>query len=273
MADEIDEFKPRGLEADPAYLGAFSSWLTRTGRRVAKPAFIQLTYEFTISRHRRAIEKAFGLSPVQLYGSTESGVLFMECEHGRLHANGAHTHAELIDVGSAADGAGRLARVVATTLGRRWMPLVRFDLGDIVLLDPDPVACPCGRDDGPVIRGVEGRLGDLTWTSLRRPVTPGTIDRALAPIAALEDWQVLQDDPRTVRVRYVGPESAGSDSAGALASLYGDGEAVRVIAEKVGAIAPETSGKYRRSHAAFDGSIGTRLSRERGWRAAPGLAT
>ena len=56
MADEIDEFKPRGLEADPAYLGAFSSWLTHTGRRVAKPAFIQLTYEFTISRHRRAIE-------------------------------------------------------------------------------------------------------------------------------------------------------------------------------------------------------------------------
>lgn len=269
MADELDSFRPRGIEADPAYLAAFSGWLTGTGRRIAQPAFVQLTYEFTTSQHLRAISRAFDAKAVQLYGSTESGVLFMECERGRLHANGAHTHVELVDVGNAADGAGRLARVIATTVGRRWMPLVRFDLGDLVLLDSSNAPCACGRDDGPVILGVEGRLGDLTWTAAGHPVTPGTIDRALAPCAGLEDWQVVQDAPRAVRLRFVGDDA--TDGLTRLSTLYGDG--VDVTAERATAISPETSGKYRRSHAAFDPSAGTRLSRDKAWTTNPVFAS
>ena len=269
IADEIDAFKPIGVEADPAYLAALSRWIAGTGRRVAQPAFIQLTYEFTTKAALGAIARAFDAKPVQLYGSTECGVLFMECEAGRLHANPRWTHVDLVPAGEVADGAGRLVRVLATTIGRRWMPLVRFDQGDLLLADESGAPCPCGRADGPVVRGVEGRVGDLTWTADRRPVTPAAVDRALAPISnegALVAWQISQEGPDAVTLSWVGErDSVGRDAAGLLGALYG----TTVRAERVTAVLPEGSGKYRpaRCEVAELGK-GTRLSKERGWESA-----
>ena len=62
-------------------------------------------------RHRRAFDAPL----FQLYGATEAGVLFMECEHGRLHPNERHSHVDLVPL----PGGARLARVLVTTLGPR----------------------------------------------------------------------------------------------------------------------------------------------------------
>ncbi len=84
-----------GVEADPAYLAIIARAALQRGVRLPSPEFITLTYETTTRAMRRDIARAFDAPLFQLYGATEAGVLFMECEHGRLHPNERHSHIDL----------------------------------------------------------------------------------------------------------------------------------------------------------------------------------
>jgi hypothetical protein len=184
------------------------------------------------------IARAFDAPLFQLYGATEAGVLFMECEHGRLHPNERHSHIDLEPL----PGSGRLARVLVTTLGRAWMPLLRYDIGDVVRV-AESRECACGlTSDGPVLERVEGRQSDCTEVD-GATVTPLMLDDAIHAalddsVSTLEQWQLAGDtllvvDPRS-------GESAALAAAAVGALLQ---RAIR--GERVAAIAPEASGKYR----------------------------
>jgi len=241
MLNEWCEFAPRGIEADPAYLAIIARAALRRGTPVPPPAFITLTYETTTRAMRRDIGRAFAAPIFQLYGATEAGVLFMECEHGRLHPNERHGHVDLVPL----PGPNRLARVLVTTLGRAWMPLLRYDIGDVVRV-AESRDCACGlHSDGPLLERVEGRQSDCTVVS-GATVTPLMLDdaihSALGPEATIEQWQLVGD---TLLVVDPAPRAQATTAAAAAAAAVGAllGQSIR--GEAVGAIAPEASGKYR----------------------------
>jgi phenylacetate-CoA ligase len=237
MLREWREFAPHGVEADPAYLAIIARAALGRGIRLSPPEFITLTYETTTRAMRRDIARAFDAPVFQLYGATEAGVLFMECEHGRLHPNERHSHVDLEPV----PGSGRLARVLVTTLGRDWMPLLRYDIGDVVRV-AESRDCACGlASDGPLIERVEGRLSDCTNVG-DATVTPLMLDdaihAALGAGATLEQWQLAGD---TLFVVDPGGEASAPGAAAAVAALLRR----PIRGERVAAIAPEASGKYR----------------------------
>ena len=237
MLREWCDFAPLGVEADPAYLAIIARAALRRGVELPSPEFITLTYETTTRAMRRDIERAFEAPLFQLYGATEAGVLFMECEHGRLHPNERHSHVELEPL----PGSQRLARVLVTTLGRAWMPLLRYDIGDVVRV-AESRTCACGlTSDGPLLERVEGRQSDSTDVG-GETVTPLMLDdaihAALNPESTLEQWQLVGD---TLLV--VDPRSA--DSAMQAAAAVGAVLQRAIRGERVAAIAPEASGKYR----------------------------
>lgn len=237
MLVEWRDFAPGGVEADPAYLAILARAAARKGVRLPAPEFITLTYETTTRAMRRDIERVLDSPLYQLYGATETGVLFMECEHGRLHPNERHGHVELERL----PGEERLARVLVTTLGRPWMPLLRYDIGDVVRI-AESRECSCGLEsDGPLLERVEGRLADCVPMN-GRTITPLMLDdaihAALGPGATLEQWQLAGD---TLLV--VDPASAASANAAAFAVATLLECAVR--GERVNAIPTEASGKYR----------------------------
>jgi phenylacetate-CoA ligase len=237
MLAEWCEFAPRGVEADPAYLAIIARAALARGVRLPAPEFITLTYETTTRAMRRDIERAFDAPVFQLYGATEAGVLFMECEHGLLHPNERHSHVDLVPL----PGRGRLARVLVTTLGRAWMPLLRYDIGDVVRV-AESRDCPCGlTSDGPLLQRVEGRQSDCIEVG-GETVTPLMLDdaihAALGLEATIEQWQLAGDD-----LLVVDPKTAGSAAQAAAAVGAVLGRTVR--GERVAAIAPEASGKYR----------------------------
>ena len=236
MLREWCEFAPRGVEADPAYLAIVARAALARGVRLPSPEFITLTYETTTRAMRRDIHRAFDAPVFQLYGATEAGVLFMECEHGRLHPNEKHSHVDLVPV----PGSSRLARVLVTTLGRAWMPLLRYDIGDVVRV-AESRDCPCGLvSDGPLIERVEGRQSDCTSVG-DETVTPLMLDdaihAALGADATLEQWQLAGDSVLVVDPR--------NDSSAAAAAAVSKLLARPLRGERVAAIAPEASGKYR----------------------------
>ena len=107
MLREWCEFAPRGVEADPAYLAIIARAALARGIRLPSPEFITLTYETTTRAMRRDIGRAFDAPVFQLYGATEAGVLFMECEHGRLHPNERHSHVDLVPLAGHAPARAR----------------------------------------------------------------------------------------------------------------------------------------------------------------------
>jgi phenylacetate-CoA ligase len=237
MLAEWCEFAPRGVEADPAYLAIIVRAALQLGRTLPSPDFITLTYETTTRAMRRDIARAFAAPAFQLYGATEAGVLFMECEHGRLHPNERHSHVDLVPL----PGSEWLARVLVTTLGRAWMPLLRYDIGDVVRIARGR-ECPCGlQSDGPLLERIEGRHSDCVvvgGTTITPLMLDDAIHAALGSQATLEQWQLAGD---TLYV--VDPGSA--DSARRAAAAVGALLKRSLRSERVAAIAPEASGKYR----------------------------
>lgn len=237
MLREWCEFAPRGVEADPAYLAIIARAALARGLKLPPPEFITLTYETTTRAMRRDIARAFDAPAYQLYGATEAGVLFMECELGRLHPNERHSHVDLVPL----PGPGRLARVLVTTLGRAWMPLLRYDIGDVVRM-AESRDCPCGlASDGPLLERVEGRQSDCSDVG-GATITPLMLDdaihAALGQAATLEQWQLAGDSLLVV--------DPGSDTSFATAAAAVGVLLERPIrGERVAAIAPEASGKYR----------------------------
>lgn len=232
MVDEWNDLRPDGVEADPQYLAALCRFAAAHGKAMHAPAFVTLTYEQATRGALKAMARALPSTRVfNLYGATEAGVLFMECTAGRLHHNSRHSHVELLDVG---DG---LARVVVTTLGRIWMPLLRYDIGDLVRVAEGP--CACGRgDDGYLLQRVEGRANDAIATAAGL-VTPAALDDVVdGADGDIAQWQ-LQGTPSGWALQVVG--SDGARAAAALAERIGSTVEPRPTAT----ILPEPSGKYR----------------------------
>jgi phenylacetate-coenzyme A ligase PaaK-like adenylate-forming protein len=241
MVSEWNELGPHGVEADPQYLAALCRYAVAYAIKLHPPAFSTLTYEQTTRAALRAIKAALPSTPLyQLYGATEAGVLFMECTAGRLHHNARHSHIELVDAG------GGLARVVVTTLGRDWMPLLRYDIGDLVRAAD---SCSCGlSNNGYVLSRVEGRANDAV-AAKEGLLTPAMLDDLVdGAEPTIAHWQ-LQAEPPAGPAGQTGSlgwilhvvGSGGAKAAAALSAALGAAVEPRATTT----ILAEPSGKYR----------------------------
>lgn len=144
-------------------------------------------------------------------------------------------------------GGPALGRILVTTFDNPWRSLVRFDVGDVVRLAGEP--CPCGRTDGLTLASIEGRTVALTTAPDGRAVTQGAVDRALADVPGLADYQVVQTGPAQYRLRTVAeeaePQRVAQVAAEALRAFYGAG--AKVDTQAVQGLAPDPPGKYRRT--------------------------
>ncbi|HET6452519.1 MAG TPA: hypothetical protein VFI08_14475, partial [Spirochaetia bacterium] len=245
ILDELRDYQPPVLEANPSLLARVARWAARTGAEAWQPALITLTYEFPSALQLRDIRRVFRSPVASSHGSTEAGYVFMECEHGRLHQNTQFCRVDLVPVLTGRHVAGGAPRrIVATTFANAWFPLLRFDVGDLALVAEEP--CPCGRREGLTLSSIEGRVKSLCVTADGGLVTHGQIDRALAAVEGLEQYRIDQEAPRQIRCRVVPEPGQGIRVArsvrAALEDLFKDGVAVDVT--PVTGLSPERSGKF-----------------------------
>lgn len=251
MLDELNRFEPELLEADPAYLAILARHASDRGIATHHPRFISLTYEFPSRAHYRQIRRSFNGTPVlSSYGSTETGHVFTECEHGRFHQNAAYCRLDFLPLHARHEATG-IGRILVTMLRNPWVSLLRFDVGDLVRLAAEP--CPCGRTDGLTAASIEGRVRDVTFTADGRAVTVGRLDAALDGIDGMLSFQVEQIEQARYVFHFVSMPGAESgvaeDAVRRLQTLYGPGAAI--VARRETAIAPEQSGKYRLARTLF----------------------
>jgi phenylacetate-CoA ligase len=168
----------------------------------------------------------------------------MECEHGRLHQNFEFCRVDFAPLTDSRGTHSDVGRIFATTFENKWSPLVRFDIGDIVRLASDP--CPCGRNFGLTLSAIEGRLKSLCMTEDGRLITHREIDNAMACVDGLEQYRLVQETLKKVRLDLISEDGqkkrVAEEGADILHEIFGKYTDIGV--SEVRSLLPEKSGKF-----------------------------
>jgi len=181
-------FAPRLLFGNPSALSRLAYALEDAGldgRRIGLRLVLG-SGEPLLSSQAALLGRVFGAPVSAEYGCTEFGIVAFPCEHANAHWTAEHVILETHP--SATPGVQRL---MLTGLMNDTMPLIRYELGDEVLLGDG--SCPCGRAL-PVVRRVVGRTSARLRLADGRSFSSAEIEPLVEQALAI---------PRVRQIRFV----------------------------------------------------------------------
>lgn len=220
------------------------------GRLRIRPALVVVTAEGLQPEEYRHIGESFGAKVGNVWGATEVAAAAYSCREGWLHVLEESVILEPVDAQHRPALAGvESDTVLVTNLANRVQPILRYDLGDRVLVRPDP--CPCGNPR-PALR-VTGRVGEmLTFRGeAGGHVQIPPLALTTGDVAGVEEFQLVQTGPESLRLRLrtrpgADPDGVWADVEANLASAL-ERRGARYVRIERGDEPPERSpgGKHR----------------------------
>lgn len=220
LCAQLQDFSPTLLASYPSMLVELAERQRRGALRLA-PAALWAGGEAFSGAERAFVEQAFGAPVANDYGSSEALAIAAECREGRLHVHDDWVLLEPVDTrGRPVPPGETSASVLLTNLANRIAPIVRYDLGDRIRVQPGPCACGSPR---PAI-SVQGRADDLLQLcdaqGRRVPVSPLALVTLLEEQAGLYHFQLRQTGPAALALRLGPHERAPAATVLALLARY-----------------------------------------------------
>ncbi|RKZ18718.1 hypothetical protein DRQ50_03605 [bacterium] len=252
---EIRDFMSGLVDRRATLIRAFPGALMSVARvveedRLALPPLraVISTGELLQPDQRATFERVFGVPVLDSYRSRETGPVAQQCEEvGGLHIS---TDLCVLEVDGSrgfppTETGLSYGPILFTDLFNYAMPMIRYEVGDLAALDPEP--CPCGRSL-PLLRDVGGRLTDILYTVDRRPLAGvGMLPNFLNHATALGGQaQLVQRDYDDLLLRLTPPhldEPRVAHLRARTEEVFGRG--VQFTIEYVDEIPLLASGKYR----------------------------
>jgi phenylacetate-CoA ligase len=220
----LNAFQPEALTAYPSVAAALAEEQLQGRLRIA-PTLVATTSEVQTADMRRRMGEAWGLDPIDFYGTTEALVVAA----GRQGQAGMDVLEDLVVV-EVVDQRGRPVppggpghKVLLTSLVNRVQPLLRYELTDSVTMaeGPNPLGLPYAR-----IAAVDGRSDDIVTLPApgggRVAVHPFRLRAPFSELLEVRQYQVAHG-PDGLRVAVVLRESAPADTpARVRAALAGE---------------------------------------------------
>ncbi|HWD93465.1 MAG TPA: hypothetical protein VG938_14075 [Verrucomicrobiae bacterium] len=197
MAAEIIEWSPQFLDVSPVHGVRFALHCEQQGIRLPSLRFIVCSYEFVSVVHRRILERVFRVPVFNLYGSTETGHLLMEDEHGDLRPSDGTAFLEVVEADER--GIGGLA---VTTFTNDLMPLVRYGIGDLVERHEEPYR---------TTYRVHGRSRDALRRSDSARVTTLDVDECFRETGGIAHYELRQLAAGGCKLRYIADGDGPTD--------------------------------------------------------------
>jgi phenylacetate-CoA ligase len=185
IVDRLNALRPMALSGYPSMLARLAAE-RRAGRLRVAPQGITSTSETLLPAFREAIANGFGVPVVDLFGSTEGLVGTSGPDDPVLAFNSDGCIVELVDEHDRPVAPGRRsAKVLVTNLSNRTHPLIRYEMTDAFVRQPD------SPGSGHLRATVEGRADDmLRWEGI--DVHPLVIRAVMVKAPEVVDYQVLQ---------------------------------------------------------------------------------
>ena len=185
-----------------------------------------LTAEPLRAYQRELITDVTGARCVDTYGSAEGGLTACECPAGSLHVNLEATWLQL------RGGDATRGEAIVTDMMLRAFPMIRYAIGDDVVLGSG--TCACGRAH-PTVATVEGRSGDAIVLPNGKRINanlPSYILKPFAALGAIRQYRFVQEEDGVIELRLVPSRALGDDVLESLArecaAAFGEDCPVRV---------------------------------------------
>jgi phenylacetate-coenzyme A ligase PaaK-like adenylate-forming protein len=207
----LNAFQPDIISSYPSFLRRLTEE-QRSGRLRISPGTVRSTAEALLPDVRARVLATWNVPVTNNYGSTEFGIIGMECKHRcGLHLVEDLLIMEIVDAENRPVPAGTQgAKVLVTPLFNKTLPLIRYELTDLLTVLPGDCACgsPFRRIDD-----IEGRSEEIldVWTASGQQVKvhAARLWFHLVRIPGIEQYQFVQL-PKGIKVLIAA--NAGADA-------------------------------------------------------------
>jgi phenylacetate-CoA ligase len=245
FCDTWSRVRPTMLRGHSHSIYIFASFCLSAGITTVRPKGVISSSMMLLAPERAVIEKAFGCQVTDLYGCEELGLIGCECEqHSGMHLDMENVYVEIVDSAGRPVPDGEQGAVVVTCLIADAFPFIRYRLGDIASIRPEP--CKCGR--GLVVMNpVAGRVADF-FVRPDGAVVAGVslVERTLTRFPGVAQMQMIQESLARIVLKIVrAPEYDSDTERGLIDELKASVGASEVVIDFVEAIPQEPNGKFR----------------------------
>lgn len=239
FARAIRRIRPTMLWGYAHSLHEFALAVERNGWDVPAPRAISSSAAPLTTTQAADVERILGAPIYETYRAAEVSLIAGQCAVRQgMHIQADHKLLEVVDESGRGVPAGEPGEIVVTDLLNRAQPMLRYRLGDVGVIDPEP--CACDRPF-PVLKSLLGRSNDVIRTR-DGMVSIYSFASAFSRHPAIRQYQIhqLEDYSLLLKVVPSGPGVTLDDLAGALGDLSGEFRgALPVVAELVDEIAHE----------------------------------
>ena len=228
----------------PSAMYNLAYYLNQFDLRSNSLKFILSNAEPLYPYQKEMIEEVFNCPVYNSYGLAESIIGASECVQGHalhLWPDAGVTENLAINQDSPQE-AGKPGRIIATGLINTAMPLIRYETGDIGIMNNDN-ACKCGRKM-PIINQITGRLADCIVTKDGRLISRlAHVTEAGLPII---EMQIVQESLERINVYVVSEQLLTTEHREKITDLIhqrvGD---IPIVVKQVKHIKRSANGKFR----------------------------
>lgn len=143
--------------------------------------------EAITSKTRALITKQFMCPVVSRYSNQEMGILAQDFKEGKFLLNRASYSFEILNLNEDKPVSnGEIGRIVITDLFNHAVPLIRYDTGDLGIMEVDKN----GRE---YLAKVFGRKLDLLYTTKDQPISFFALDEYFEDNFDIEQFQIIQE--------------------------------------------------------------------------------
>ena len=181
------DLKTKVLRGYPSSVKIFALFLKKNSLKINSIKQILVASEVLTDNDRNIIESVFDCKISNHYGLAEQIVMFGDCEnHTHLHNYFEYGYVELLDTDRP-----NIKKIIGTNLHNKTMPIIRYDTGDIAIVDDSK--CKCSRN-GITIKNIIGRHDQLIRTPNGYDIPSVNFYTMFEHYLEIDQWQITYDD-------------------------------------------------------------------------------
>jgi phenylacetate-CoA ligase len=181
------DLKTRVLRGYPSSVKIFALFLKKNNLQLNSIKQILVASEVLTDNDRNIIESVFDCKISNHYGLAEQIVMFGDCEkHTHLHNYFEYGYVELLDTDRP-----NIKKIIGTNLHNKTMPIIRYDTGDLAIVDDS--RCKCSRN-GSTIKNIIGRHDQLIRTPNGYDIPSVNFYTMFEHYLEIDQWQITYDD-------------------------------------------------------------------------------
>lgn len=146
----INEFKPKWFFIQSSFLIKFINYMIKNELPFFPTVkYIELTGENLLLSDRKKIEDFTNCKIANMYGTTETNGIAIECPYHNMHIIEKNVYVEVQENEKFKDDSRSnilTGSALVTSLTNKEFPLIRYKVGDIISITTDKIKCQCGEE-------------------------------------------------------------------------------------------------------------------------------